>query len=230
MAPTLKPERLNRSLRLLYEKHLYGSKDKLWWQQAGYSPPLLVPAFPEYCGARTRLAFIGQQTKGWSPSKVGKDPIQTQLDLYEGFVREGNRQSPFWTVARSLAERINGDRLGMVWTNLYRWDDDEGTPDLPRAWRVSRAVLGQELRILDPQVLVFAVGKGLTWELRDFLEVETAYGYEAVEGSPRILGRITEGGRLRGLHMVHPGARIPGRRQRFADAVLRALPLPKSSR
>ena len=230
----MQPSTVNRALRELYMQQLYSTKTSRWWQDPSldYSGPLLIQAFPEYCSADTRFAFIGQQTKGWSSSKRGRDPIGKQIGAYEDFVRDsvfqGRYRSPFWTAALNLAEAVTGDRLGLVWSNLYRWDEDEVTPSLPRAWRVSRGLLGEELRIVDPHVLIFAVGTSLTWKLRDFLDLETPYRYAPVQRPGWVLGHIHEGRRLRGLHMVHPGARRRGPKRRFVDHALAHLRLSDS--
>lgn len=226
------PASLNAALRDRYHQELYSTEEKRWWQEKrlGYSGPLLLDATEEYCAADFRVAFVGQQTNGWTSHHVGRGAIQRQIDQYRSFLRDEvftkDFRSPFWDAALGLVEELGQPPESLIWTNLYRWDQRKGTPELPRAWRTSRQLLGQELRLLAPDFLVFAVGTTLAWELQDFLDLETSYRYEPLRGGGRgwVLGQIFEGDRVRGLHMVHPGARRIGKRADFVKQAWNRIP------
>lgn len=66
--------------------------------------PFLISPNSGYWSAPIRVAFIGQETRGW----VSSDRIESQISGYEGFnLGEHYRASPFWSIIRKLEHHIS---------------------------------------------------------------------------------------------------------------------------
>lgn len=137
----------------------------------------------EYSRAGTRLLIIGQETCGWtslSDCLGNPDAIRLLMDEYRSFDLGAKcKSTPFWQYAHRVNAHLNGadNRRSFQWTNLFKLDQCCGQPDLWLQEMQFRSfnILADEVRIIEPDIVVFFTGPdydhavlksfpGLTWE------------------------------------------------------------------
>lgn len=138
------------------------------------SAPLLVSAQDNWASAEYRLVVVGQETLGWGSSEIPGvsslvvDPSGASqlMRAYESFAFAKNHprhvNSPFWRAFRHLRTELAAESL---WTNLFRFDVDGGSPlrhctseEQQGLLKGQHGLLEQEVRILRPNAVVFFTG------------------------------------------------------------------------
>jgi hypothetical protein len=140
-----------------------GSLDEL-------SVPQFLSVSSEYLGARTRVMFIGQETRGWLGrlsdyynSTHGMDAV---LDRYKAFIRTTSKAGAFVQTLRSVENRLAGGLVGAVaYANLIKMDWKRKSTDSRRSIEhsahlrdLSVRLLQAEIKLLRPHVIIFATG------------------------------------------------------------------------
>jgi len=119
--------------------------------------PFLISPNSGYWSAPIRVAFIGQETRGW----VSSNRIESQISGYEGFnLGEHYRASPFWSIIRKLEHRVSSKNYASAWLNLNRYDEKKKRPSKALAAKLSGIdwILAKELEILEPNVIIALTG------------------------------------------------------------------------
>lgn len=115
-------------------------------------PLLASPSI--YFDQKTKLMVVGQETYGWSQSSNTQD----QLDAYVDFnVGQSYNASPFWNFARKLEDTFDIESFSVAWSNLNRFDQNEGSPTDPDVIKTIESfdfILKKEIELLKPDVLV----------------------------------------------------------------------------
>ena len=188
------------TFRELVEKHLAAAKWCAFWPMVG----------PEYPSAPKKLLVCGRALNGWDDTIFSCEQDASDLvarcersfgpsdgeDHKLGWVeaRWGQgaeyrtSRSAFWRVVRDLAGHLgyagSGWTRHIAWTNVMRVSPaKEGNPE-DWSWQAqlphAAQLLAHEVEILQPDVLVFLVGKSWFGPLRDqhplkdFLKPEAA--------------------------------------------------------
>lgn len=145
------------SLSNLYKRHrsrIFGIRSQCNGEMHG---PFLIDPNDNYRLSRRKIAFVGQQTKGWSNS----DDISIQMREYRDFNLGIKYQStPFWNIIRKLEKRLAGSEYSSVWLNLNRYDEKEDRPSLNNLEILSQldSLLLEELRLIEPHIVIFFTG------------------------------------------------------------------------
>ena len=132
------------------------------------SKPYLVRVHPNYELAEKRLVVVGKETNGWGneveiDGRSAADAVAALMEVYENF-RFGEQydgKAAFWVPVSELYGRINpeGPAYGFVALNASKFDQGQGTPnDEVRDAIIETSLLLEEIRILDPHIVVFLTG------------------------------------------------------------------------
>lgn len=119
--------------------------------------PFLISPNARYWSAPIRVAFIGQETRGW----VSNKRIESQICGYESFnLGKYYRASPFWNIIRKLEHRISSEKYASAWLNLNRYDEKKKRPSRALAAKLSEIdwILAEELKIVEPNVIIALTG------------------------------------------------------------------------
>ncbi len=146
------------------------------------SAPLLVSPRSGWTTSSTRILVIGQETNGWggNGSSVGGSRLSSLdhfclnesgvADMLRAYVSfdfassYSHRNSAFWRAFRLLESEVAHEGVLAMWTNLFKVDVggsvvrgcNEKTRKLLR--EAQAGVLAEEVRVLDPTVVVFFTG------------------------------------------------------------------------
>lgn len=148
----------NRRLREYYEGALPGIQGSLI-SFNDVSSPLFLSVTEEYEQSKIKVLIVGQQTNGWDVLTNSTDEI---LECYTDFQMGVNyRNSPFWRAACQLNDEINpvGPERAFLWSNLVKVDQDGERPSNIVEELIGKSdLLQEEMRILQPQVVIFLTG------------------------------------------------------------------------
>lgn len=132
------------------------------------SKPYLAWVHPDYERTEVRLVVVGKETNGWGNEDVidGLSPrqaVETLMRRYKTFALGGTYpgKQAFWVPVNDLYQRLNpnGPRFGFVALNASNMDQDQGQPnDEVRDALIEIGLLKEEIRILQPHVIVFHTG------------------------------------------------------------------------
>lgn len=132
------------------------------------SAPYLAWVHPDYDEAPVRLVVVGKEPNGWgdrnealaaAPQAAVKS-LQAEYRRFRLGVDYAGRGS-YWTPVHELYRRFNpgGGRFGFVALNASKMDQAESTPSpLIRSWIIRTHLLPDEIRVLEPHVVVFHTG------------------------------------------------------------------------
>jgi hypothetical protein len=150
---------------------LYRTRWRMLWRLVETEPSLSCPylawVHPDYELASTRLIVVGRETNGWADrTMISEDPLSSVRSLmqeYRDFAL-GSRYkhaASFWKPVHSLYRRLNpdGPPLGFVALNASIVDQccDQPVPGVRDAI-IKTGLLADQIRILDPDVVVFHTG------------------------------------------------------------------------
>ena len=118
-----------------------------------YGPLLCEPG--PYLDQPVRLLVIGQETNGWA---CEPHDLEGQLRAYRDFeVGRHWRRSPFWQLVREVEARLGLPPCSCAWSNLNRYDQDEGPPGGAVLASLTGLdfLLREEISLLRPDVCLF---------------------------------------------------------------------------
>jgi len=136
-------------------------------KERGISNPLFIDVPDAYETAQLKLIVIGQQTNGWE-NYLGSTTPEKLMVCYRNFkLGEKYVKSPFWQASHELQRKLapSVPAFGFVWSNLFICDQNKTTPENDIADKLREmSILKDELKILDPDAVVFFTG----WNPYDF--------------------------------------------------------------
>jgi hypothetical protein len=152
------------------------------------------------------------------------------MGVYSGFhLAENYLPTPFWGCAWQLSRKLNpaGPNYGYLWTNLFKFDQDEREREESIKKLSSEAfpVLREEIQITAPDVVVFLTGPSNDYWLKAMfpgLEFEPIGGF-------RVLSRLVDShGCLpeKSLRAYHPNYILrmdQDKRDRYYNLLLQAI-------
>jgi hypothetical protein len=157
----------NAALERLYCRH-WATFERLRSADKDLSNPYLAWVHPDYETARVRLVVVGKETNGWAnevqlknlrPNQAVRALMNEYRDFRLGIGYSGKRS--FWTPVHELYRQLNPTEreLGFVALNASKMDWDSSIPP----WAITEAlvstgILPEEIRILEPHVVVFHTG------------------------------------------------------------------------
>jgi hypothetical protein len=164
---TLAISRRNQALKELY-CHNWTALCGIASRYQNLSKPYLAWIHPDYEQADIRLVVVGKETNGWGGEDqiVGltpEDAVAVMMKRYQEFQLgvDYSGKAAFWTPVHELYRRLNphGSTFGFVALNASKMDQDQKTPNADvREAMVSTELFREELRILEPHVVVFFTG------------------------------------------------------------------------
>ncbi len=133
--------------------------------------PFLVAVTDDYLAARPRIVIVGQETLGWIGPYAEFLSQGSVSDSVAEFVRFDfgltKGRSVFWRKVGEIRNELFGpdaSRKNMMWLNLFKFDDDRdnkamiGSPYMDAALSLQGDIVAEEIRILDPQCVIFLTG------------------------------------------------------------------------
>lgn len=151
--------------------------------------PFLIAPSDTYWSSALKVAFVGQETHGWSSVEDNREQMQEYVDFNLG---ERYYASPFWSVIRRLERSLTGSMFSSAWLNFNRFDQDGGAPSDENRRVLSELdfILIEELKIISPDVVIFLTGPSYDDRLFKLL----LGGAQAVDGfNERQLCRLNSG-------------------------------------
>jgi len=135
--------------------------------------PFLIAPNDAYQQAAIKVAFIGQETNGWS----NKPDTSEQMTTYSNFNLGENykyRNGPFWSVIRKIETALTGSILSSAWLNLNRYDQDRKAPSISNQLILSELdfLLVEELKLIAPDVTIFLTGPHYDLRVTSLLQGE----------------------------------------------------------
>ncbi|HAO22140.1 MAG: hypothetical protein BWK80_40300 [Desulfobacteraceae bacterium IS3] len=147
----------NDRLFELYQAHKLAIREVKTQFTAEMEGPFLIAPSDAYWSSAVKVAFVGQETHGWSSVEDNRDQMQEYVDFNLG---EKYYASPFWSVIRRLERSLTGSQFSSAWLNLNRFDQEGGAPSDENNRVLSELdfILIEELRIISPDVVIFFTG------------------------------------------------------------------------
>lgn len=186
----LNPTETSSALTKLYQTYYLDLQIRAAEFENNPSSPLLMHIFPEYFQVEKRLMIVGKETNSWGGHVKNYPTIDKVLQCYQDFAlghgycgRDGQKtprslNSPFWNVSRNLFQALNPEMQkkdkGFLWTNLSKMDSGE-TYKVQKAQSRQYpdfAILKDEVKILQPDVVVFLIGHDYNAQMEEYLNVE----------------------------------------------------------
>jgi len=153
---------------------------------------LFLPTVDEtYRSAKNKVMIIGSETAGWEPLKVagekGKYFDYESVEQYveasmrkhqDVFAKELRKKRPdrghtFHNFVRNVASVTDKD--GLIYSNLFCFDWRKSSPmncpEFETVKRLSQQLLGEQIRLLKPDYIIFANGITSAKQRRDFFPV-----------------------------------------------------------
>lgn len=151
------------------------------------SNPLLMHCLEnEYEKAKVKILFVGQETNKWYPDfNKGEYDIKKNIEFYKKFnlgIDPKNPQknyyiSPFWNFIRKINKYFNGEsaKHTFLWTNINKIgkENDVGAPssEFLDIEQKKFNVFAEEIRIVDPDVIIFLTGENKEYHISNKLTV-----------------------------------------------------------
>lgn len=150
------------------------------------SNPLLMYCWEkEYENAKVKILFIGQETNSWYKEfPKGNNNVQKNIEFCKKFnfgINENNPSknynSPFWNFIRIINEHFNGKETkhSFLWTNINKIGKEEGvgapSEEFLKIEKEKFNVLEEEIKIVNPDVVIFMTGKEKEYYLNGKLRV-----------------------------------------------------------
>ena len=144
------------------------------------SYPLLISPFENYRKSKTKIMFVGKETRYWVldeqnkflSENIDQNQVVNKLLLnYKHFnYGEKYKKSPFWQFCHTLYKEItlSEDKNGFIWNNLIKVDENGTTPkwDVMKASTAFYKIIQNEIKILKPDVIIFLTGNTLDQYLK----------------------------------------------------------------
>ncbi len=150
----------------------------------GLSGIFLTSVSDKYHLAKNRIMIVGRETAGWNVLKPNEQfttlerYIEVSMKKHQRFFeaqldRNNQRGCSFHNFTRSVANKCGKD--GLIYSNLFCFDWNKGSPMQSPHFEVikkySEALLKIQLRILEPQIIIFANGITSTPHRREFFPI-----------------------------------------------------------
>ena len=134
--------------------------------------PFLTAPNDDYWRSPRKVAFIGQETKGWT----SETDICAQMATCTRFnLGEGYNPTPFWNIIRKFEAALTGSTYSSAWLNLNRYGEGGGRP----SW-VNQQILAEldfllleELTLINPAVVIFFTGPNYDQRISELLQATT---------------------------------------------------------
>ena len=169
----------NEQLLELYRQHestIYDIGSRCSEHMEG---PFLIAPNEAYWNSALKVAFVGQETHGWS----SECEISAQMAVYSTFnLGVAYYSSPFWNVIRKLEHVLTASNYSSAWLNLHRYDQGGRRP----SWKNQRILLEldflvyEELKLLVPDVVIFLTGPNFDNRITSMLQAS----YRPIDGFP----------------------------------------------
>lgn len=147
----------NKELYQLYEQNRSKLFELQTEKESSLSGPFLIAPNDNYWNSSVKIAFVGQETKGWK----SYDQISDQMHQHEKFnLGENYFSSPFWNVIRKIEKELTGNSLCSAWLNLNRYCENKKRPKQNTRIVLERLdqILQEELKLISPDVIIFFTG------------------------------------------------------------------------
>ncbi len=160
---------INQQILDLYKRHetaIYSISSRCAEEMEG---PFLIAPNEGYWRSATKVAFVGQETNGWSSER----DIATQMSTYSRFnLGDAYYSSPFWNVIRKLEKALTASTHASAWLNLHRYDQGGTRPSWDNQQILSELdfLLLDELRLLGADVVIFFTGPDYDHRLRSLFQ------------------------------------------------------------
>lgn len=141
----------------LYKKHeptIVAVKSRCQEEMEG---PFLTAPNDDYWRLPRKVAFVGQETKGWT----NETDIYAQMATYSRFnLGKAYYSSPFWNIIRKFEAALTGSTFSLAWLNLNRYDEGGGRPSVENQRILAELdfLLLEELTLINPAVVIFFTG------------------------------------------------------------------------
>ncbi len=145
---------MNSQLIALYKKYSGSLFDLDGYVSQEMHGPFLISASTKYEYSNLKVAFIGQETNGWTCHKS----IESQMTTYARFdYGKHYYASPFWNVIRKVEKALKIEPYSSMWLNLNRYDENNKRPSRERLMQLQLLdeILYKELVILNPNIIIF---------------------------------------------------------------------------
>ena len=167
------PDTMNLKERLTehYEKAFAESRDTFSEvpnsADEGPANPLLISPPQNYDGSTLKVMYFGQETDGWEGSFQDSEGVQHLLRVYEGFANQGRSRQygkHFWNALHRFDKAFSAidSSTSFTWNNIIKVGRScrKGTPsESVLRWQDNWfKVLKEEVRILQPNVIIFLTG------------------------------------------------------------------------
>ncbi|MBA3966910.1 MAG: hypothetical protein H0X47_14290 [Nitrospirales bacterium] len=177
---------MNQPLLDLYKKHeptIVAVKSRCQEEMEG---PFLTAPNDDYWRSPKKVAFVGQETNGWT----SETDIYAQMANYTHFnLGKEYYSSPFWNIIRKFEAALTGSTFSSAWLNLNRFDEGGGRPSRENQRILTELdfLLLEELTLINPAVVIFFTGPDYDHRITKLLE---ATQLEIENFPPRQLCRL----------------------------------------
>jgi len=204
----------------------------------GLSTPFLINISAEYTQSHPRVVIVGQETMGWG---WGADSHLTYQDfvkhktldaaqlLYDGYLKSPV-MTPFFQYLNKIQRGIFGDEETVpgqiLWLNLFKFNHEPDhcymiySPYCDAALNLQRDVFQQEIKLLEPAVVVFLTGPYYDKIIQHFYPDVV---FQPVENSnTRLFARLSDRQLPKlSFRTYHPG--YLNRRKKMADSIVATI-------
>lgn len=153
----------------LYQEHERQIFDINLHPKEKMNGPFLISSSMQYERSPLKVAFIGQETRGWARSKE----VIEQVEKYASF-EYGKRYyaSPFWNTIRKIEKALGITPYSSAWLNINRYDQNKKRPSEENLQKLSELdfILREDLIILQPDILILFTGPKYDERIRSLLE------------------------------------------------------------
>jgi hypothetical protein len=192
---------VNQELKKIYEKHLSTKhlKEIFGDRLDSYSAPFLLNVDESYFDSDKKILFVGKETNKWwgklkdfAEVDNGVSILQDRYraELFGGKVtnksggistyeKEPNWSNPLFLEYKKIRKALLDDKQGsLVWSNLLKMDNAKSTSysrntnDDKNVVALSKKIFKQELELLKPDFIIFAVSYTYDSVIKEFFSDE----------------------------------------------------------
>lgn len=175
---------INQELEALYKSNQKGI-NSLQKKDKNLDSLLLLKVWEEeYNASNKKILFIGKETNGWLGHYVIE--VESLLDKYDEFeLCKNGRKTTIWQQMyrfNKLVNRAANSNKNFAWTNVSKSPDINGTKLSHERFSAlinDFNVLAQEIKILNPDVVIFLCGHAYDSRIR--MQFEGNIEFEEVE-------------------------------------------------
>lgn len=163
---------INQHLLELYKRHANKILEiKARCDSDNFNGPFLIAPNETYRRSAIKIAFVGQETHGWS----NKTDVFEQMTTYINFnLGEKYYSSPFWSFIRKIEIMLTGTILTSAWLNLNKFDQAKKAPSIENRLILSELdfLLLEELKLIAPDIVIFLTGPRYDGRVSNLLKGE----------------------------------------------------------